>query len=46
MPAVEWSSGQLNRLRDIVLQTAKRANLPDGTSEEIADKLVLSLVMT
>lgn len=43
-PRVEWSSGQLRRLRETVLQTARRANLPDGTSEEIADKLVLSLV--
>lgn len=43
-PRVEWSSGQLGRLRETVLQTARRANLPDGTSEEIADKLVLSLV--
>lgn len=43
-PGVEWSSGQLRRLRETVLQTARRANLPDGTSEEIADKLVLSLV--
>ena len=44
--AVGWSSGQLKRLRELVLQTAKRANLPDSTGEEIADKLVLSLVMT
>lgn len=43
-PRVEWSSGQLRRLRETVLQTARRANLPDRTSEEIADKLVLSLV--
>ncbi len=40
----EWSSSQLRRLRETVLQTARRANLPDGTGEEIADKLVLSLV--
>lgn len=43
-PRVEWSAGQLGRLRETVLQTARRANLPDGTSQEIADKLVLSLV--
>ena len=43
-PPVEWSSAQLRRLRETVLHTARRANLPDDTSEEIADKLVLSLV--
>lgn len=45
-PRRQWSSGQLGRLRDVVLQTAKRANLPPGAGEEIADKLVLSLVAT
>lgn len=43
---VEWSSDELRRLREVVLQTAKQANLPPSMGEEIADKLVISLVST
>ena len=45
-PRVAWSADQLRRLREMVLQTAQRANLPEAAGEEIADKLVLSLVAT
>ncbi len=43
-PRVTWRSDQLKKLRELVLVTGARANLPEVIGSEIADKLILSLV--
>jgi hypothetical protein len=42
---VSWTSEQLKQVRSIVIDTAKRLEVPDPTGPDLANQLVLGLVM-